>query len=317
MYFSARTLQLNRRGQLTERFTKAIEQLGESGPDKLPIRLGGIYALEQIAMDSSQLHWPVMEVLTAFLRRSSANPPPDTSGDTPPAEGASEQPLPTLLPSPTEPPEDALERVLAFRQASAKLAADLQAAATVIGRRSKRRRRSETVRLDLFGVQLPGVNLIGAHLDDAIFTGATLEGGLLINAHLEGARFDRAELAKLFAAGARMQNASLIEANLSGASLYQAHFNHADLTRARLAKAILARAQMNGAKLDDAHLEDGYLPRARMKEVTLNGAFLTGAELFGTGLTRDQLKGAHIDETTRLPEKLIQTAQEHSGDRTS
>ena len=32
------------------------------------IRLGGIYALEQIATNSAHNHWPVMEVLTAFVR---------------------------------------------------------------------------------------------------------------------------------------------------------------------------------------------------------------------------------------------------------
>jgi hypothetical protein len=62
LYFSARTLGLNRRGQLTERFSKAIEQLGS---DSLAVRLGGIYALEQIAFDSAELHWSIMEVLTA------------------------------------------------------------------------------------------------------------------------------------------------------------------------------------------------------------------------------------------------------------
>ncbi len=71
LYFSARTLRLNRRGQLTERFSKAIEQLGSGS---LAVRLGGIYALEQIAVDSEELHWPVMEVLTAFLRESSTAP---------------------------------------------------------------------------------------------------------------------------------------------------------------------------------------------------------------------------------------------------
>jgi DNA-binding transcriptional ArsR family regulator len=65
LYFSARTLRLNRRGQLTERFSKAIEQLGS---ETLAVRLGGIYAMEQIAVDSRELHWPVMEVLTAYLR---------------------------------------------------------------------------------------------------------------------------------------------------------------------------------------------------------------------------------------------------------
>jgi hypothetical protein len=46
LYFTWRTLHVNREGQITERFTRAIDQLGDQ---RLEIRLGGIYALERIA----------------------------------------------------------------------------------------------------------------------------------------------------------------------------------------------------------------------------------------------------------------------------
>jgi hypothetical protein len=58
-----------RTGQITERFTKAIEQLGEEDEDgepRLEIRLGGIYALERIARDSVQDYGQIMEILTAY-----------------------------------------------------------------------------------------------------------------------------------------------------------------------------------------------------------------------------------------------------------
>jgi hypothetical protein len=51
---------------LTERFTRAVEQLGNK--ESLTIRLGGIYALERIAQDSERDHWTVMEVLCSFVR---------------------------------------------------------------------------------------------------------------------------------------------------------------------------------------------------------------------------------------------------------
>jgi hypothetical protein len=41
---SRRTIELTEQGQVTERYTKAIEQLGS---DKLDVRIGGIYALER------------------------------------------------------------------------------------------------------------------------------------------------------------------------------------------------------------------------------------------------------------------------------
>jgi hypothetical protein len=69
-------LRLAREGQITERFTRAIDQLGatdEANNKKLEIRLGGIYALERIAGDSLAMedspgrdYSTVMEVLTAY-----------------------------------------------------------------------------------------------------------------------------------------------------------------------------------------------------------------------------------------------------------
>ena len=46
-----RTHELTEQGQVTDRYTKAIEQLGS---DKLDVRIGGIYALERIARDSAR-----------------------------------------------------------------------------------------------------------------------------------------------------------------------------------------------------------------------------------------------------------------------
>src|SRR5262245_4941285 len=66
--------EITREGQITDRFTKAIAQLGEQGPEKLAVRLGGIYALERIAKDSKDDHWPIMEVLTAYVRETAPWP---------------------------------------------------------------------------------------------------------------------------------------------------------------------------------------------------------------------------------------------------
>lgn len=71
LYFTAKTWRTTQEGQITDRFTKAINQLVETGPEKLAIRLGGIYALERIARDSERDHWPIMEILTAYVREHS------------------------------------------------------------------------------------------------------------------------------------------------------------------------------------------------------------------------------------------------------
>lgn len=46
LIYTARTFSLNRQSQITERFTRAVDQLGNQ---QIDIRLGGIYALERIA----------------------------------------------------------------------------------------------------------------------------------------------------------------------------------------------------------------------------------------------------------------------------
>ena len=64
---------------VTERFSKAVKQLGKHKeiqgqiPDTT-VRIGAIYALEQIAKDSNKDHWKIMEVLTAYVRENSSLP---------------------------------------------------------------------------------------------------------------------------------------------------------------------------------------------------------------------------------------------------
>jgi hypothetical protein len=62
---SRRTYELAERGQVTDRYTKAVEQLAS---EAVQIRLGAIYALERIAYDSPSDHQTVMDVLCAFVR---------------------------------------------------------------------------------------------------------------------------------------------------------------------------------------------------------------------------------------------------------
>ena len=67
LVFTARNFTLSREGQVTDRYTKAIEQLGS---DKLDVRIGGIYALERVARDSAKDHPTIMEVLALEEQRN-------------------------------------------------------------------------------------------------------------------------------------------------------------------------------------------------------------------------------------------------------
>ncbi|HET7092814.1 MAG TPA: hypothetical protein VFI22_05025, partial [Thermomicrobiales bacterium] len=81
---TSQNLRVSEEGQITDRFTRAVDQLGD---DDLTVRLGGIYALERIARDSPRDYAATMEVLTAFARQppavAQATPGADPSGTTP------------------------------------------------------------------------------------------------------------------------------------------------------------------------------------------------------------------------------------------
>lgn len=60
-----RTFQLGERGHDTDRFSKAVEHLGSS---EAPVRLGGLYALEQLAQSNPALRQTTVDVICAYLR---------------------------------------------------------------------------------------------------------------------------------------------------------------------------------------------------------------------------------------------------------
>ena len=151
-------------GQITERFTRAIEQLGH---EEMAIRLGGIYALERIAKDSEKDHGPIMEVLTAYVRENAPRQEEDTQN------GAQKPPT------------------------------DIQAILTVIGRRETTGKNrgndslnlsyTRLVRADLTDANLSGAILVEADLRRAYMNGANLAGADLLIANLCGTILTRAK----------------------------------------------------------------------------------------------------------------------------
>jgi hypothetical protein len=69
---SREELQLTREGQLTDRFTRAVDQLGSKD---VAVRVGGIYALGRIADESITDRASIADLLTAYVRRPSIQTP--------------------------------------------------------------------------------------------------------------------------------------------------------------------------------------------------------------------------------------------------
>src|SRR5215813_509747 len=246
-----RQSQLSRQGQITERFTRAIDQLDYT--KAVEVRLGGIYALERIARDSPQTdHWPIMEVLTAYVREHA-----QWTEATPGSEESS---------------------------AEARPAVDIQAVLTVLSRRSQWYQNGELQCLDLRQTDLRRANLPSAHLEGAALGGAHLERAYLFAAHLEGANLGGAHLERAYLGGAHLEGANLFAAHLEGAYLPSAHLERASLGEAHLERANLGGAHLERANLGEAHLEGAHLFGAHLEGADLRGAHLEGADLRGAYL---------------------------------
>jgi hypothetical protein len=226
-----RTHALDRAGQLTERFTRAVDQLGNA---KLAVRLGGIYALERIAKDSKDDHPQVLEVLTAYVREHARWRPNH--------------------PEPTHSQPGAPETQRDDQTEALELATDVQAVVSVLGRRTASQDR-RGARLNLDGTYLPCLVLLGEE--------ARLENASLIEANLLGASLLVARLQ-----GARLSGANLQGANFFGANLRDAHLSGANLQGANFFAANLQRAHLSGANLQGAHYDahttwpEGFDPEA-------------------------------------------------------
>ncbi|MFA4904300.1 MAG: pentapeptide repeat-containing protein [Desulfobaccales bacterium] len=274
-------------GQITERFTRAIEQLGS---DRMEIRLGGIYALERIANDSDKDYWTIMETLTAYVRErvpwreQAQDEKGKTSGEEPVVQEALTPEAPTAAGAAEEQNATAATAITPA-PAAPKPATDIQAILTVLGRRKYRyRQKEEKGRLDLRNTDLRGADLTVAHLEGANLVKAHLEDADLQEAHLEGADLTVAHL----------EGANLWKTHLEGANLWFAHLEGADLWEAHL---------------EGADLKVGFLEGTDLLETHLEGADLRGA----MGLTPEQLAQAIIDEKTILPDYLQEETQEGKG----
>jgi len=277
-HWSARASQhqalIARETHLTTLLTKAVEFLGATREIKkhetkanpsgatsqgisitepnIEVRLGAIYALERIAKDSERDHWPIMEVLCAYIRN------PQNSG------------------APAKREKDSTDD---WRKSIRPPRIDVQAALTVIGRRSPERIQYEIA-------NYLRLNLEGANLQDAILSHGDFSRAVFRLASLDSARIDFAKLES---------------ANFWGASMDSATFQCCQLR-----DACFASSTLNHASIVRSFAENCLFHKARLFETIFFETNLDGARLFDTDLSHahvqhHQLIGTLGDATTRAP----------------
>lgn len=258
-----RQLNVSREGQITDRFTRATDQLGSS---QLDVKLGGIYALARIAKDSPADRAAIIEILSIYIRNHAPWPP---------QSGQSSQ---------SEP----LERIPPLQ----KRAPDVHAALNVLARSPFPEYRGAAGReilkpLDLSHTDLRKSNLWRAHLDEVDLQGAHLEGAELCEARMLGGIFNNAHLE-----GVNLQDSFLGSADFRGAHLEGASLRFANVTPShRIGSLSLA-----------ADFSDAHLGGADLRDANLYGVYLGGANLEGVDLRNARLVKARATATTRWPD---------------
>jgi hypothetical protein len=273
-----------RSGQVTDRLTKAVEQLGSGNPQ---VRMGAVYALEQIVYDSkaplvARWHSFVADWAPALVR----SPVRSTASRHRPYLNYVATLLAALVRSRSHLNDGGAHgAVLKVR------APDVQAALTVLCRLpvcDDHVQAHQKGKLDLSRSDLRRARLRHAQLHRADLSYARLQGTDLRRANLQGA--------------------VLKEANLGPASRSRygggANLGHADLTGADLTGAILDRAILRGAVLDGAiwsrstRWPEGTLPQiqARSRKIGRGKRRISGPRTAKAGPHRAWLAGHSATE---------------------
>lgn len=228
-------LDIARTAQITERFTKAVEHLGDE--KTTDVRLGAVLALERIARDSSADREAVGRLLAAFVRRK--------------------RPLSTCAQGMGREEADVAAALRVVAGGQLVNAPDLNA--TCLSGADLHSGKLRCALLEgtsfqgttkLMGADLRRANMIGARLNGLVPGSRSPIAADLSRANLEGARLVWAELDHAVLVGANLRGA-----DLSGATLRGARLRDADLRDAHLGQSNLSEADLRGAQLVGAHIK--------------------------------------------------------------
>jgi uncharacterized protein YjbI with pentapeptide repeats len=296
-----RQVNVNRQGQITERFTRAIDQLGSTKDD---VQVGGVYSLERIANDSPDDRRTVQAVLAAVVRAHAPWPVGAPNGPQHPSPTVDEGLLWLHYRAPAV---QAAMIVLGRRPRSAD---ELQ---LFLGRVDLRAAFLHSARLSYANIrhanlarsQMPRVDLVGADLDDTDLRQTKLQDARLTGANLQQAYLQEAHLQRADLRGANLRGADLRGANLQGADLSEVQIPRShvvDLVDVGRDGSRLRQTDLQGARLDGANLQQANLRRADLRGASLRGADLRGANLQGAQLEGADLTQAHTDAATAWPD---------------
>ena len=246
---------------LNERFQRAADMLGSS---VLAVRIGGVYALQRLAIQHpADYHVQAMELLCAFVR--SAGQSGATSGISNPEDNDNALPL----------------------------GDDVQAAARALAGRNQVGRDLEPK--GQFELDLRGAYLVGAKLQNAEFAGA-----ILSEANLSRVDLSHADLSDAYLHRTTLNSADLTDAACTGAQMPGAKMRGTYAERTIFCDVDLQEVDFHAANLNGAIFSNANVMHASFIRTEVSGAdFRTRGEknnpsmpvppVLYTGPTKSQL----------------------------
>ena len=256
---------------LNQRYERGVEMLGS---DVLIVRIGGIYALANLARERPrQYHIQAIESLCGFVRH------PTPSGTDPVVKLDEDDP--TVRPI---------------------IRGDVQAALNAICKRSKEGieiERSQQFRPDLSGADLRGIN--AASLD---FSFVDLPGANLSHAQLQSATFVEANLRHV-----KFNYAYLGGTVLLGAVLVGSDMSHADARGVKMLNNLISHT-MYATNLETAIFKGCTIRAPDMRDAVLTDAIFTGAMFEGeTRNTRRIMPDGEVEYESKRTFPLLTQSQ--------
>ncbi|MGW4897435.1 pentapeptide repeat-containing protein [Kitasatospora sp. NPDC004240] len=236
-------LRATQEGYVTDRFSRAVDQLGS---DKLDVRIGGLHALWRIAEQSARDREAIISIQAAYLRTHLPWPPAG------PESPAADVPINDIAPLETR-------------------AADAQVALTALGVLCQHREQSwvnlsitDLRRADCDGLWFPEVNFDRACMEAAGLYHANLTQASLVSVNLRHADLTTAILRRARCILADLRAAKLVETDLRDADFTETDLREANLRKADAHGAVFHRADLRMADLRGTDLSTANLVEARL-----------------------------------------------------
>ncbi|MFG3287070.1 pentapeptide repeat-containing protein [Streptomyces sp. NPDC048111] len=236
-------LRATQEGYVTDRFSRAVDQLGS---DKLDVRIGGLHALWRIAEQSARDREAIISIQAAYLRTHLPWPPAG------PHAPAADAPINDIAPLETR-------------------GADAQVALTALGVLCRHREQSwvnlsitDLRRADCDGLWFPEVNFDRACMEAAGLYHANLTQASLVSVNLRHADLTTAVLRRARCVLADLRAAKLVETDLRDADFTESDLREANLRKADAHGAVFLRADLRLADLRGTDLSTADLTEARL-----------------------------------------------------